>query len=340
MAIDLKTFASGDTDYIAKMNSNVSALTAAINALQAQAGAAGAGTAISTGIFINSLFNGADCLIGAESYQPTQDVTSLSVAGGGMYLAGGTVVVQSIAPTTFNFTGQTYGRKYIVITNTGLPTLSSSPDAGAAWSVFWTGSAFAGQPERVCPAIFDATESTAARVSDRLGEEESPPEPVTYHSLDDRLEAIEELAAEAHTAAVAIVAQSRKIGATVDGSPGVKGAIQIDFGGTIVGWSIIADQVGDIVVEVSRASSSPPDDVPAIPDPVADKISASAPIKILGAQSASGGEDDVDTWDTQLLPWDVVQFKVAGATTITRATLYLRIQQGPTVTPFPFVEEA
>ena len=71
MALDLNTFASGDTDYIAKMNQNVAAIESAINALQLQAQAGGPGTALAAGMMMHALFNGADALIGPESYLPT-----------------------------------------------------------------------------------------------------------------------------------------------------------------------------------------------------------------------------------------------------------------------------
>jgi len=319
--MELRNFASGDTDYIAKLNSNNSEIQAAIDALQAAAGAAGAGTALSAGLFISSLCNGEDCLIGPGSYTLTQNPTSVTVSPGSIFLAGSQAVVQSLLTPTLNFLGQTAGTKYIVVDAAGTPAIRSTADAGAIYSVFWTGSGFLGEPVRIASVLSDADEDTAARLSTALGDLESPPNDKPFDTLDDRLEAIELVA----TQAKALAGGTRKIGATVDGSTGVKGAIQIDFAGTIIGWSIIADQPGDITVTVSRASSSPPDDAPAIPDPVADKISASAPIQLVGAQSASGNESDVSTWDPDLLPWDVVQFAVTAATTLTSATLYLRI---------------
>jgi|PlaIllAssembly_1097288.scaffolds.fasta_scaffold00017_6 hypothetical protein len=124
----------------------------------------------------------------------------------------------------------------------------------------------------------------------------------------------------------------RKVGISLDGagsaiSTGVKGAIQVDFGGTVIGWSIISDQAGSITIEVSKKASSAPPSAPAIPDPTTDKISASAPIELSSAQTAASGTTGVSTWTTSVSQWDVFQFKVATAVTVTRATAYVRIQE-------------
>ncbi len=124
----------------------------------------------------------------------------------------------------------------------------------------------------------------------------------------------------------------RKVGITIDGggvaiTTGVKGAIQVDFAGTIIGWSIVADQVGSITVEVDLHASSAPAAAPAIPNTTTDKISASAPVTLSSAQSASSGTSGVSTWTTAVTQWDVIQFNVASVTTLQRAVLYLRIQE-------------
>lgn len=124
----------------------------------------------------------------------------------------------------------------------------------------------------------------------------------------------------------------RKYGVTIDGagsvlSTGIKGAIQVDKAGTIIGWSIIADQVGSISVEVDKVASSAPPSAPGIPNTTTDKISASAPIALSSAQSAAGGTSAVSTWTTAVSQWDVLQFNVASVTTMTRCTLYIRLQE-------------
>ena len=350
MSIDLKTFASGDTDYIAKLNSNVSNITAAINALQTQAGAAGAGggAPLSSGMFFVALFNNADALIGPGAYKPTPSGTNLSIAAGGMYIAQSQTLATLLAATTLNFAGQTAGTKYINIDNSGLPVLATAQGSGSAYSVQWSGTGFTGQPVRLAPAFYDTVEADASRNSTSLAN--------NYGTLDLRLEAGEirsKTALDKSQTAIDIAndvsnqltnviqaagAQKfRKVGLTIDGTAGNKGAIQLDFYGTIVGWSVIADQVGALQVEVSKKASSPPPAAPALPNIVTDKISASAPVQLSAAQTASRAEAGVSTWTTKIVPWDVMQFNVVVVTTITRATLYIRIQEEPPIQPLSSV---
>jgi hypothetical protein len=124
----------------------------------------------------------------------------------------------------------------------------------------------------------------------------------------------------------------KTVGITIDGggtviTTGTKGAIQVPFAGTIIGWSIIADLSGSISVEVDKAASSAPPSAPAVPNTTTDKISASAPVVLSGAQSAASGTTGVSTWTTAVAQFDVIQFYVASASTVTRTTLYLRIQE-------------
>jgi len=330
MAIELNTFASGDVDYIAKLNANVAALEQAINALQQQAGAGGAGSAISAGFFLDALFNHADALIGVSSYKPTQSSTGLTVAPGAMYLADVQTVVQSFGSITLNFTGAVPGFYYVVIDGVGSPTRRDTRVAGTVYSVDWRGNGFYGTPVLLAPIFYDTAEAEASRHSAHLPS-------ANFGTLDLRLEKTEEIAMEANKdanqalslayelqAAIGGVSM-RKIGCTVDGTTGIKGAIQIDFEGTIVGWSVIADTVGSLSVEVSRKASGKPPAVPQIPNTTTDKISASAPIQLTNAQSAASSDAGVSTWLRDLEPWDVIQFNVISVNLIARATLYLQI---------------
>ena len=155
-----------------------------------------------------------------------------------------------------------------------------------------------------------------------------------YTTLDLRLEAAEQVANEAVETAenaeniaqqaldaisniqgdinAAAVAMIRKVGVTVDAVTGIKGAIQLDFGGEIIGWSVIADMAGDLTVEVDRKASSAPPSAPAIPNTTTDKISADAPIILSGAQSAASAAAGVASWAKTLMKWDVIQFTYDG----------------------------
>lgn len=119
----------------------------------------------------------------------------------------------------------------------------------------------------------------------------------------------------------------RKVGLSTDSTTGVKGAVQVDFAGTIIGWSIQADVSGSISVEVSKRAGS--QTVPQVPDPVTHKISASAPIALASAQAKGVGPSGLTGWTTAVAQWDTIGFNVASITTITRATLWLRIQETP-----------
>jgi hypothetical protein len=333
MSIELQTFASGDTDYISKLNANVAALTDAINALQTQIGSMSGGSALSTGMLMNTLFNGADALIGTTSYSPQKRATTLTIQPGGMYLVTSQTVVSSFIAVPLNFTGQSAGTYYIVVATSGQPTRMTTKDPGAIYSVVWTGSGF-GQITYLVPIFYDTTEADASRrslaMSTTSGEKQ-------FNTLDARMEQAETAAMDAAESAgnamsvayeleaYVTSARYRKVGITVDGTTGVKGAIQIDFGGTIVGWSIIGNMIGSIQVEVDLHPSSAPPANPNVPNTTTDKISANAPIKLTGNKSASTAESGVATWMHNLAKWDVIQFNVISVDTLTQATLYLRI---------------
>lgn len=101
---------------------------------------------------------------------------------------------------------------------------------------------------------------------------------------------------------------------------------QVPYAGTIVGWAITGDVSGSISIDVWKTVSSAPPSAPAIPTS-GNKISASAPITISSAQSASGGSSAISTWTTAVSQWDVFGFTVSSATSITSITLEIYIQR-------------
>jgi len=351
MPITLRTYASGDTDYIAKLNYNAATVQAAINALEVLGGGGGGGDSASVNAFFYNLFGGTTTLIGPNSFKPAISGTTLIVAAGGAYLASLGTVVNSLAPQTLTFAGQPAGTYYVNVNSLGGVTRDLAA-AEEVYSVYWSGTALSSLT-RIAPAIFDGTEANAARISTALA--------TTYLTLDARLEASElqliataALAAEAANNAAEALAQLydlvageggslsriRKVGLSLDGgggvlTTGVKGAIQVDFEGVIIGWNIVADQVGSITIEVDRQASGIPPIAPSMPDTTTDKISASAPIVMTSAQSAAIGMAGVSTWATDIDKWDVLQFNVTAVTTLTKATLYLRVQEGVATTEEP-----
>lgn len=104
---------------------------------------------------------------------------------------------------------------------------------------------------------------------------------------------------------------------------------QVPFAGTIVGWSITnCDVAGSLTCEVDKKASSAPPAAPSIPNTTTDKISASAPITLSAAQSASGDAAAVSTWTTvAVAQWDAIQFNVTAMSGITRANVALIVQR-------------
>jgi len=315
MAIDLPSYATGDIDYIAKLNSSMAMIESAINSLQTAIG--GSASSYTIPIFIDALFHGQTSLIGLDSYVPVPTGTNLNVSAGAAYKATIGAVVGG-SSVVIPFAGQTPSTYYIVVDVTGTPVRSDS-DIDAIYSVEWSGSAF-GDIIRRAKVLYNVIEEDDGRKSLVLG--------VEYDSLDARLEAAETKVGEVEAL------KMRRVCLFMDGGSGaialgVKATIQCDFAGTIVGWSVTSvsgDPVGDLTVEVSKRASAAPPSSPVIPDPVTDKISASAPIFVTGAASASGDPAAVSTWTTAVALWDVLQFKVTAAT-LKRATIVVWVQE-------------
>lgn len=314
MAITLQTFASGITDYISRFNSNFSIIKAAIDSLQVQTG--GTGSLATIAAFLSALFDDTTTIIGIDGYAASGVGSNLTVTAGGAFRASSLTVVQVTIPTVISFVGQPAGTHYIEIDPLGIPVRTQILGVDALYSVGWTGAAF-GTITKLAQVMFDAAEEEAARISTAT----SPP--TVYVSLDARLEAI-----ETDLTALLFAKPIRKVGVAFDNLTGIKGLIQVDFDGTIIGWSVIADASGSLEIEISVIGSSAPPATPQIPDPVADKITASAPIALSSSQSASGGTAAVSTWIISVSKWDVIQFKLASVSGgVTKGAAYIRIQE-------------
>ena len=114
----------------------------------------------------------------------------------------------------------------------------------------------------------------------------------------------------------------RTVGLTLDGggsaiTTGIKGYISIPFRGRIVGWSLIADQVGSIVVDVWS------DKFGNFPPTVADTIAGSEKPTLSGDQISK--MELVTDWDREITAGDVIAFNVDSASTVTRVTLTLTV---------------
>lgn len=103
----------------------------------------------------------------------------------------------------------------------------------------------------------------------------------------------------------------RGFGAFLQGSPiasGLVGYARIPYSGTITGWSVVADQVGSIVVDVWK------DTWANFPPTVADTITGSEKPTLTSQQK---NEDQaLTTWDTTVEEGDVVAFYVESVSTV------------------------
>lgn len=98
---------------------------------------------------------------------------------------------------------------------------------------------------------------------------------------------------------------------------GEKGHLEIPFACTISRATLLADQSGSIVIDIWKDSYAnfPPTD--------ADSITASAPPTISSAQKSQ--DSTLSGWTTSITAGDILAFNVDSCTTITRATLSLKV---------------
>ncbi len=112
------------------------------------------------------------------------------------------------------------------------------------------------------------------------------------------------------------------VGITIDGggsalTTGLKGFITVPYACTIQSATLLADQSGSVVVNVYKKAYA------SFPPAVGDKITASAPPTITTAQKAQ--DTTLTGWTTAIVAGDVLAFNVDSCTTITRATLILKV---------------
>jgi len=98
---------------------------------------------------------------------------------------------------------------------------------------------------------------------------------------------------------------------------GIKGYVPVDFAGTIQGWTLIGDVSGSIVIDIWKDTYAN-----ALPT-VADTITASAKPTISSA--IKNTSTTLTGWTTTFAAGDVFGFNVDSASTITKATLALKI---------------
>lgn len=96
---------------------------------------------------------------------------------------------------------------------------------------------------------------------------------------------------------------------------GHKGYVTIPYACTITGWSVQADQSGNLQIEIDKKAG-------AIPAVTADKITATDPPSLNSAQLRIVNCDSGCTgWSRSVMPGDVIGYYVSSASVVTRATL-------------------
>ncbi len=120
----------------------------------------------------------------------------------------------------------------------------------------------------------------------------------------------------------AFEAQLTPINFIIDGggvavTTGIKGEIEIPFGGVITAARIYADTTGSIVVDVNKAAYSGL--------PTFSSITASAKPTLSSAQKNQ--DTTLTGWTTTITAGDWLQFEVDSASTVTRATVSLTVRR-------------
>jgi hypothetical protein len=99
---------------------------------------------------------------------------------------------------------------------------------------------------------------------------------------------------------------------------GIKADLEIPFACNLIGWTLLADAAGSIVIDVWRDSYAN------FPPTAADSISTSKPT----LSSAAKAQDDTITDWTEAIPaGSILRFNVDSAVTVKRVTLTLKFQR-------------
>jgi hypothetical protein len=101
---------------------------------------------------------------------------------------------------------------------------------------------------------------------------------------------------------------------------GLKGFLEIPFAATIKQWTLMADQAGDIVIDIWKDTYAnfPPTD--------ADTITGANEPSLSAAQKAQ--DSTLTGWTTSISAGDILAFNVDSAATVTQVTLALKMVRG------------
>lgn len=100
---------------------------------------------------------------------------------------------------------------------------------------------------------------------------------------------------------------------------GPKGYVNVPFDCTIVECSIIADQVGSLVVDIWKAAFA--DGPPSVDDTMV------ADAKPTLSSQAKSSDTTLTGWTTTLAEGDILAFNVDSAAAVTLATVFLRLER-------------
>jgi hypothetical protein len=123
---------------------------------------------------------------------------------------------------------------------------------------------------------------------------------------------------------ISLVEEITDITFVIDGggsaiTTGQKGHLAIDFACTILGWTILGDQSGSIVVDCWK------DTYASFPPTVADTIAGSEKPTLSAAQKNQ--DLTLSTWTTAVAAGDILAFNVDSAATVTRVTIALKVRK-------------
>lgn len=112
------------------------------------------------------------------------------------------------------------------------------------------------------------------------------------------------------------------IGITIDGggsvlTTGSKGFFQIQYSGTILGVTLLADQAGSVQFDIRKSTFSA--------FPTNSSIVAADPPALSAAQKSN--DTTLTGWTTVFSDGDIFEYKVSSAATVTRVNLILRVKR-------------
>ena len=113
----------------------------------------------------------------------------------------------------------------------------------------------------------------------------------------------------------------RTINFLIDGgynsiSVGSKGYLTLDFNGKITAWTLLSEQVGDITIDVKKASFND--------YPITTSITGTQ-IPILSS-AQKNKNTNLTTWNTSLISGDILEFFVSGTPTLKKVMLSLTVK--------------